>query len=78
MVYVVLYVAPLVTEDTPRRTRIAIVGTVFFDSVASGHDLGGAFGVAAWVVVALGLVAALAGFLLPHVRPTAAAPSAAA
>ncbi|NEA23117.1 MFS transporter [Actinomadura bangladeshensis] len=54
---------------------IAIVGTVFFDSAASGHDLGGAFGVAAWVVVALGLLAALAGFLLPRVRPAAAAPS---
>lgn len=52
-----------------------IVGTVFFDS-ASGRDLGGAFGVAAWIVVALGLLAALAGLLLPRARPAATAPSA--
>ncbi|MEU5988630.1 MFS transporter [Spirillospora sp. NPDC047418] len=56
---------------------IAIVGTVFFDSAASGRELGGAFGVAAWIVVALGLLAALAGLLLPHVRPAGAVPSAA-
>lgn len=55
---------------------IAIVGTVFFDSVTPSRDLGSAFGVAAWIVVALGLLATLASLLLPHVRP-AAAPSAA-
>ncbi|MEU8347816.1 MFS transporter [Spirillospora sp. NPDC048832] len=54
---------------------IAVVGTVFFDSATSGDDLGDAFGMAAWIVVALGLLAALAALLLPHVRPTATVPS---
>ncbi|QKW37818.1 MFS transporter [Actinomadura sp. NAK00032] len=54
---------------------IAIVGTVFFDSVTSGRDLGDAFGVAAWLVVGLGLLAAFAALLLPHARPTPAVPS---
>lgn len=49
---------------------IAIVGTVLFTSAASSSGLGGAFGVATRVVVALGLLATIASFLLPRVRPT--------
>jgi hypothetical protein len=56
---------------------IAIVGTVFFNSAASSRDMGGAFGVAVWTVVALGLLASLASLLLPPVRPAVGAPLAA-
>lgn len=52
---------------------IAIVGTVFFDSAASSRELASAFGVAAWIVVALGLLATLASLLLPRVGPRATA-----
>jgi hypothetical protein len=48
---------------------IAVVGTVFFDSATSGRDIGGAFGVAVWTVVALGVLATLATLLLPRVKP---------
>lgn len=53
---------------------IAIVGTVFFNAITSSHQPGSAFGVAAWVVVALGGLATLASFMLPRPEP-AAAPS---
>ncbi len=56
---------------------IAIVGTVFFNSAASSRDMGGAFGVAVWTVVALGLLATLASLLLPRVRAAVGAPLAA-
>jgi EmrB/QacA subfamily drug resistance transporter len=49
---------------------IAVVGTVFFDSAASSRDLGSAFGVAVWTVVALALLATLATVLLPASHPT--------
>jgi EmrB/QacA subfamily drug resistance transporter len=48
---------------------VAIVGTAFFDAAASSRDLGNAYGVAAWTVVALGLFAAIATLLLPGARP---------
>lgn len=53
---------------------IAIVGTVFFNSLAAGRQPGTAFGIAAWIVVALGVLAALASVPLPKPEP-AAAPS---
>ena len=47
---------------------IAIVGTGFFHSAASGAGVGSAFGAASRIVVALGLLALLASVLLPPVR----------
>lgn len=55
---------------------IAIVGTAFFDAMSSGHDLGTAFDVAAWIVVALGLLAIVGSFLLPRARAVTAATTA--
>lgn len=48
---------------------IAIVGTAFFNSIASSHQPGRAFGIAASIVVVLALVATLASFVLPRTRP---------
>lgn len=50
---------------------IAIVGTVFFNLLASSHQPGSAFGIAAWIVVALGVLAALTSLLLPRPKPAA-------
>jgi EmrB/QacA subfamily drug resistance transporter len=50
---------------------IAIVGTVLFNSAATGRDFGTAFRVAGWTVVALGLVGAVASLLLPRTKPAA-------
>lgn len=55
---------------------IAIIGTLFFSSATAGHGWAAGFRVAAWAVMALGLLAALASLRLPRTTRVASAPAA--